>query len=201
MQATPFQPEALMQAKSCGYIRGVMPLPAARTGELVDHIKRWIIREARIREEQVVLIPYDKTTTLTNGRNYPGTNYKENIVKILIISTDEQMIAHVKATLYGTGTAKQPDVVVDEIDRPLQIIESANLFKTDLTSILLPPKILDTKTPTFTIQCTDLEAKVQHLIQFMIRFGVRDADAQSIGVHTTLKDPRSQNLDRNGNGE
>lgn len=33
-----------------------------------------------------------------------------------------------------------------------------------------------------------MDATILHLLQFMIKFGVRDEDVQSVGVHTHFKD-------------
>lgn len=91
MQASPYKKEALLQGKSCGYIRGIENTHFSRTTEM-DRIKLWIVKTTGTNPDQVILFAHDQVTTLTNERNYPPTRYKENIVEIRIIPNNEHTV-------------------------------------------------------------------------------------------------------------
>jgi hypothetical protein len=123
---------------------------------------------------------------------YPPTRYKEHIVEIRIIPTDEHSVERVKEVIYGAGKARKTDVIIEMFERHFQFISSHELFRKDPPSIVIPPRVVDAKIPTFKIQTKNMDIKIHHLLQLMVSFDVRDEDVQSVGVFTGMIDAGTQ---------
>lgn len=119
---------------------------------------------------------------------YPPTRYKEHIVEIWIILTDEHTLERMKDIIYGAGKDRETDVMITMFEKQLQFISSHDLFRKDPPFIIIPPRVVDAKIPKSTIQAKEMEVTVRHLLQLLVKLDVRDEDVQSEGVYTAMHD-------------